>query len=274
MQPYLLFTWIHTYGLMLAIGFYAGWWLAAWRARAEGVDPDIIGNLVLICIIAGVGGARVLNFHFYRRPDEPFWHIIKVWEGGLTFYGGMVAAALAALGYMLWRRLPVWKLADILAPSVALGQAFGRLGCYLNGCCFGGLSSTCAWSVRFPGAGSFGRVAGSPAYAEHLERGWVIDPAGPSLLVHPTQLYAAAFLFAICALALAAIPLRRRYGEIFGLVCMLNAVSRYAVELVRRDTRPVFLGLRAGQVGAVIIGSIGLGIWLWARRSGTVVQTE
>jgi phosphatidylglycerol:prolipoprotein diacylglycerol transferase len=202
------------------------------------------------------------------------WHIIKVWEGGLTFYGGMVAAALASLAYMLWRRLPVWQLADILAPALALGQAFGRLGCYLNGCCFGGIAATCAWSVRFPGAGLFGREGGSPAYAEHLERGWIRDLAGPSLPVHPTQLYAAAFLFAICALALAAFPLRRRYGEIFGLVCMLNAVSRYAVEFVRRDTPSLLLGMRAGQIGAVVIGSIGLAIWFWARRCGPPVENE
>jgi len=269
MQPILLFSWIHTYGLMLAIGFYTGWWLAARRARAEGVDPDVIGNLVLVCIIAGVTGARVLNFFSYRRPDEPLWHIVKVWEGGLTFYGGLIGAAAASATYMLWQRLPVWKIADIMAPALALGQAFGRMGCFLNGCCFGGLASTCAWSVRFPGAGPFGRASGSPAYADHLYHKWVTDISGPSLPIHPSQLYAALFLLAICALAVAATPYRRRYGELFGLVCMLNGISRFAVEFTRRDTPSLLLGLRAGQLGALVIGGFGVCLWLWARRWGT-----
>ena len=84
MKPTVLFPWIHSYGLMLAVGFYAAWWLAARRARAQGEDPEMIGNLVLIAIVAGVAGARLLYFWQYRKPIDAWWTLFKVWEGGHT----------------------------------------------------------------------------------------------------------------------------------------------------------------------------------------------
>ncbi len=271
MKPTLFLPFIHSYGLMLAVGFYLGWWLAARRAREQGEDPDDIGNIVLLAIVAGVGGSRLLYFWQYRKPGEPLWHIIKVWEGGLVFYGGLIGAAVAVGLYLHWRKANVWKLADIIAPSAAIGQAFGRIGCFLNGCCFGGpCTRSFPLGVRFPGIfDAKGAATGSAPYLDHLvEQHWILDTARHSLAVHPTQLYASLSLFTIAALVLVAEPWKKRHGELFGLVILLNALSRMGIELVRRDSEAVVLGLKGGQLGALAVLAAGIVIFIWARRRG------
>lgn len=280
MHPTVFFPFIHAYGLMLAVGFYAAWWLGARRATAEGVHPDVIGNMVLISIIAGVVGARLLWFVLHRDPGDSLLALIEVWKGGLVFYGGLIAAVLANYVYLRGRRLAPWRIADVVAPAVAIGQAFGRIGCFLNGCCYGGLSSArFPLAVRFPAffktiltddplAPQKSIPVGSPAFLDHVHRGWIPDNAGASLPVHPTQLYESVSLFIITGLLIALSPHKRRHGEVFALLCILNAISRFGVELVRRDTTPVLLGLNPGQVGAAIVLAIGIGIFLLVRRPG------
>lgn len=268
MYPSFLVAFIHTYGLMLAIGFYAGWFLAARRARAFGENPDVIGNLVLLSILGGVVGARILHFALYKRPGDTLWALFRVWEGGLVFYGGLIGAGLADLLYLRLRHLNMWRFADICAPSIAIGQAFGRIGCFLNGCCFGGPATDAfPFAVRFPGL-SVGND-GSPPFADHAFRGWIDKAtATASLPVHPTELYAALNLFLIAALLVAATPLRRRQGQLLGWVAILNALQRFAVELVRHDTPPGLLGLKPGQLGAIVVFLCGLAILLWTRSHG------
>ncbi|HUT31917.1 MAG TPA: prolipoprotein diacylglyceryl transferase [Planctomycetota bacterium] len=270
MHPTLFFSFIHSYGLMLAVGFYAGWWLAARRAKAQGIHPDVVGNIVLISILAGVVGSRLLWFALHRDAGDSIWVLIEVWRGGLVFYGGLIAAVVADYAYLRKKRLPVGLVADLFAPAVALGQAFGRIGCFLNGCCFGGAcTGGFPLPVRFPAfLNDTGAPVGSAPFLDHARRGWVADSAGASLAVHPTQLYEAASLFLTSALLIAATPYKRRHGEVFGLLCILNAVSRFGVELVRRDTAPVALGLNPGQIGALAVFSVGVAVFLWARLRG------
>jgi phosphatidylglycerol:prolipoprotein diacylglycerol transferase len=275
MHPTLFFPFIHSYGLMLAVGFYAGWWLAARRARAEGIDPDLIGNMVLISILAGVVGSRLLWFALEGRREESILVLIKVWEGGLVFYGGLIAAIVADYIYLRRKQAAVWQVADAVAPAVALGQAFGRIGCFLNGCCYGGICSLAfPLGASFPGGFLDGKIPmGSAPFREHVAlydsqkdyHQWFITTHA-SLPVHPTQLYEAASLFVIAALLVAASPYKRRQGQLFALLCILNAIARFAVELVRRDTAPVILGLNPGQVGAIIVFAVGTGIHLWVRH--------
>mgnify|MGYP005838410125 CR=1 FL=1 len=270
MHPTLFVDFIHTYGLMLAVGFYAAWWLGGWRAKAAGVHPDVIGNMVLISILAGVVGARLLWFALYREPGDSVFVLFEVWRGGLVFYGGLIAAVVADYAYLKRKRLPVWQVADLVAPAVSLGQAFGRIGCFLNGCCFGGLCGPrFPLGVRFPAfRNAAGAPVGAPAFLDHVHRGWVADNAAASLPVHPTQLYESASLFLITGLLIVFSPYKRRHGQVFALLCILNAVSRLGVELVRGDTTPIFLGLNPGQVGAACVLAIGLAILLWVSRRG------
>jgi phosphatidylglycerol:prolipoprotein diacylglycerol transferase len=129
---------IYSYGVMLALAFIVGTLLAQKRSVKSGVDANKILDLILYLLVSGVVGARalfvIINWDYYK---DNFADVIKVWEGGLVFYGGLILALAAGIYYLKRNRLPILKVADILSPSVAIGVAIGRIGCFLNGCCYG-----------------------------------------------------------------------------------------------------------------------------------------
>jgi len=141
MHPILLklgpFT-IYSYGVMVAIGFGVATFLARARASKLNIDPDKIIDVAILLIVFGIIGARLLyvllNLSFYvANPID----IIKLSNGGLVWYGGFISAVLAGTVYVKKTRLNFWAVADLFVPYVALAQAFGRIGCFLNGCCYG-----------------------------------------------------------------------------------------------------------------------------------------
>lgn len=144
------------YGLMLMLGFLAAIWWAAKRAEKSRANPDVILNCGFICLFAGVIGCRAMYvIHYWDQFANAgnwfavTWAIVNVSRGGLEFYGGFIASAVAVLFYLWrWGHSVRWYL-DIIAPSAALGLAFGRIGCFLNGCCFGGACNL-PWAVEFP----------------------------------------------------------------------------------------------------------------------------
>jgi phosphatidylglycerol:prolipoprotein diacylglycerol transferase len=239
---------IHWYGVMVALAFLAGLWTATRRGLRDGLRPEAIADLGPWLIVAGVVGARVLYVISYWDESfagRPFWEVFMIWRGGLVFYGGLIAAVLAAVVYVKWKQLPPMKVGDVMAPSIALGHVFGRLGCFLNGCCFG---STCTlpWAVRFPGDHETGG------------RG-----------VHPVQLYEAG-LNLVLYVALEWLYRRKRFdGQVFGLYLVAYALLRVAVEFVRGDYGSHRIGpVTPGQgVSAVILVS-GLAIlWIQGRAA-------
>jgi phosphatidylglycerol:prolipoprotein diacylglycerol transferase len=126
---------LHTYGVFVAMAFLAAMGLALREARRVGEDADKILDLCFYMIIAAIVGSRIL----YVVIDWPTYlqdpvEIIRIWHGGLVFYGGFIAALITALWYMKKKGLSPWKTADILAPSVAFGQFVGRIGCFFAGC--------------------------------------------------------------------------------------------------------------------------------------------
>jgi len=136
---------IFGYGFMLFLSFAAGTWLAARRARAVGVNPEHMWDIATYCFVGGVVGARLLSMIIDPVPGDlwqQLYHFIEIWKGGMVFYGGLlgglIAYALAWIRIVRPNRLNTLKIADIVAPSLALGVFFGRLGCLLNGCCYGG----------------------------------------------------------------------------------------------------------------------------------------
>lgn len=145
------------YGLMLMIGFLASIWWAARRAYKSGANPDVILNCGFVAIIAGVVGCRtfyVVHYwpQFAAMGDawDIFWGVIDVRKGGMEFYGGFVLSVIAIpLWLHLVEKVSVRWYVDIMAPSAALGLAIGRIGCFLNGCCYGGVCEQ-PWAVRFP----------------------------------------------------------------------------------------------------------------------------
>jgi phosphatidylglycerol:prolipoprotein diacylglycerol transferase len=129
---------VYSYGAALAIAFLLAASLARRRAVSEGMDGDKMLDLCIVLIISGIVGARLLfvllNIDAYMANPAD---IFKLWEGGLVWYGGLIAAAAGATVFMKANRMPALKTADVMAPYIALGQAIGRIGCFLNGCCYG-----------------------------------------------------------------------------------------------------------------------------------------
>lgn len=145
------------YGLMLMIGLFTGIWWAARRAVKSGGNPDVILNCGFIGILAGVTGSRIMyvvhywdSFKAAGGPLQVAIAVLDVRKGGLEFYGGFILTVICALAWLRWKeRVSMRWYLDILAPSAAFGLAIGRIGCFLNGCCFG---ATCdlPWAVEFP----------------------------------------------------------------------------------------------------------------------------
>jgi len=153
------------YGLMLMVAFLLAIIWATRRAMRSGANPDVILNCGFIALIAGVVGCRTMYVvHYWEQFAgrghwlDVAWSVIDISRGGMEFYGGFILASVCVTGYLvLWKHSLRWYL-DIIAPSAALGLAIGRIGCFLNGCCYGSVCHL-PWAVTFP--------FGSPAAVEH-----------------------------------------------------------------------------------------------------------
>ncbi len=274
---------ISTYGLLVTAGLAMGVWVAEREGRRRGLDGGRVMDLVFWIIVAGLLGSRLtyglVNARtFWRMCADgpgPWWHdctgLLRLWEGGLVFYGGLLAAAGAAY---LFARRQGWSfgtVGDLVAPALAIGHTFGRLGCYAAGCCFGKETSS-RIGVSFP--------RGSVAFDVLGRAGGVPPGAGETPPLHPTQLYEAAGEAAIFAILYAASPrLRRRPGALLALYLGLYAALRFVVEIFRGDTirgmlvelhtprLAARLGLAAGEplfLSTSQVGSIAIGILLLA----------
>jgi phosphatidylglycerol:prolipoprotein diacylglycerol transferase len=205
---------VRSYGLMLAVSFLVGTWFALREARRLRLDEDKLVSVILVALVAGVLGARAMYVIEHVEQFRREWGtVLALWQGGLTLYGGVVAGAAAALAVARRLGLPMWSVADALTPSLALGMMFGRVGCFLNGCCYGHPTSL-PWGVVFP-----------PDSFAGLEFG--------SVPVHPSQLY-----FAAAGLALFALTwvLRTRIGTpgvLFWTFIALFGVTRIPLDLTR-----------------------------------------
>ncbi len=245
---------IYWYGVLVAAGFLAGLWTAGRRAPLAGVVGDKIADLGPWLIVGAVLGARTLYVVSYWNEQfagGTLWDIFNIRRGGLVYYGGLVGAALACILYARWKKLPLWRLADILAPSVALGYVFGRIGCLMNGCCYG---RACAlpWAIRFP-------------------EGHETHPVGLAATpVHPTQIYDSLLNLALYA-GLALLFRRRRFdGQVFAAYLMGYALTRSFVEMFRGDYTDAHLhaGLTPAHLIGIAIFTAGVVLFLVLRQRG------
>ncbi|MDH3197454.1 MAG: prolipoprotein diacylglyceryl transferase [Candidatus Krumholzibacteria bacterium] len=247
---------IRSYGFMLALSFLAGMYLAARRAKRAGVEPQHILDLSVYIILAAVVGSRLLYVVFHLDEFSSPVEFFALWRGGATFYGGMLAAMLVSYAFLARKRLSFLRVADITAPSVALGVAITRVGCFMSGCCYG-KPTTLAWGVTFPPDSAAGQSAAEAAHALGLT----------TVALHPAQLYASAYGLVILAALLALEPrLRARRGATLGLLLVLYGVARFAVDFVRSyeaNARVVF-GLTFNQL--ISIALFALGVFLMVQR--------
>ncbi|MFH0911385.1 MAG: prolipoprotein diacylglyceryl transferase [Planctomycetota bacterium] len=255
---------VFSYGFMVMLGFLAAIALTLRLAKREGIHADRIYDLSLLAIMGGVAGARLLwVLLFARSGDLRSWvDYLAVWKGGLVYYGGLLAALALCSAYVRLKNLPWGRTADCFAPGLAVGLALGRIGCFLNGCCFGRIAPADAWcAVRFP--------EGSLAMQHQLALGAIA--AGPSLPVYPTQLMESAAGLVLLAILLLAYRFRRFPGEVTLLFLALYSIARFCLEFFRDDTGLLlscggFPGLKAGQITAIVVLVPALTIWLHLRR--------
>lgn len=238
---------LYTYGLFVALAFITGLWLAGREAERRGLDPRMVQDLGFVVLIAAIVGARLFFVliewrHFVDHPLQ----IFEIWKGGLVFYGGFTAAILAGGLYVRAKGLPTWEVGDLAVPSLALGQALGRLGCFSAGCCFGAACDL-PWAVTFSDPRS-------------------LAPLGVAL--HPAQLYAAVANLAIFAVLYWGVRLRQRSsGQVLGAYLVLYPITRFLLEFLRDDPRGALGALSTSQAMSLPLLAVGLWI-LFTRRPG------
>lgn len=276
------------YFVLLLTGFlFATAAGAAW-ARRIGHDPDVIVDLGLAALLAGVAGGRIFHVffdgyfmdyvHLCTDPALVDWKVepalcttryqgvwdaakgvchpkeadcfawAKFWAGGLTYYGGLIGSSAVAWWLLRRDRFPFWKAADMAGFAVPIGLAFGRMGCLLAGCCFGSETDG-PLSLIFP--------ARSPAADAQLKLGALERASSLSLPVHPTQIYEAAASLAIAAFCYLWLHGRKRYdGQVFVAFLGLYAAARFVLEMLRADDRGGAAGLSTSQLVGVAIVAV------------------
>lgn len=248
----------------MALAFIAGLWTASRRGLREGVPAETTLDVGPWLIIGAIIGARILYVITFSREEfagQPIWEIFAVWQGGLVYYGGLIGASIGYILYARRKKLPFWKGADILAPSIALGYVFGRIGCLLNGCCYG-RPCDLPWAVRFP--------YNSHPFKQQLQDGLLQSDATRSLPVHPTEIYES--LLNLCLyLFLAWLYRRKKFnGQVFATYLVGYAVLRSFVEMFRGDYPQYqrFVGgwLTPAHLVSVLILAVGLVLFLALPR--------
>jgi phosphatidylglycerol:prolipoprotein diacylglycerol transferase len=294
---------IYGYGLMLVTGLLLAIELGRYLAKKYRMDPDVFSALGLIAVFAGIVGARAM-FVIENRAEffggqmglgARLFEMVNISSGGLVYYGGVIAAVPAVLGYLLWKKVPVVRALDIIAPCLLIGLAFGRVGCYLNGCCWGK-------ECELPVARALGEFPyGSPAYVSQSDAGLVTPPAEllrgradgsevaytreevrkvpglaaiaarhHSMPVHPTQLYSVVTALLLAGVLVAFLTLGMRVGTTFGLMLVLEGLTRTLIESLRINPT-VFGPLSISMVIGLASAGVGVGVLVWAgvwRRRG------
>lgn len=233
---------VSSFGLMLALGFLVGTWLASRRMEELGVSAELASTMLIYCMIGGVVGAKL----YYaidtsiRQPGIPFSQLLMS-RDGLTFYGGLIGAVIAAVVGTRLHGIPTLAFANSAALAAAVGQAIGRIGCLLVGDDYG-RPTDLPWGIAFP--------EGAPPTLE---------------TVHPTQIYESVWLFGVTALLW---KRRKQSPFLFGEYLMLNGAGRFVVEIWRVNAR--IGGLSEAQwiaIALVLGGAIG---WWRMRKKASV----
>ena len=226
---------VYSYGLMVAAAFIVATFLASQEAARQRVPAEKIFNLSICLVVAGVLGARLLyvlqNLEFYAgSPVE----ILMLHKGGLSFYGGFILAVICAVIFLNRQRLPVFATLDIIAPYLALAQAIGRVGCFLNGCCYG--------------------LGAHPVQLY----------ASLSLLL----------IFVVLRVVQSKAGVRGHFaGRIFLFYCLLYSFSRFFMEYLRADNLRIFAGFTVHQLISAAVFIISWIIW-WSRWRNSALRSQ
>jgi phosphatidylglycerol:prolipoprotein diacylglycerol transferase len=262
---------VRTYGFLLALAFISAIWFTARRARKEGLGTQWLPDLSLIVLISAIVGSRF--FYVIYHLEEFEGHILdminpiqstgEIGIGGLSMFGGLVLAIVCGLIYIHIKKLPVWRIADIVAPSIMLGLGIARIGCFLNGCCFGQPSQS-SLAVIFP--------PDSPA-------GYMF----PDTPIFPVQLVASFYGFFIFVILLLLERFKRFNGFTFWLMLPLYSAARFLIDFFRYyEESMIFTRIgdarfTVNQALIVLIFLFSIFMWNYLRlrpRKETGTETE
>ncbi len=210
---------LYTYGFFLALGFIAAVWFSKRNAKFYNIQDQVISDVFFVILLSSIAGARILyvliNFDDFQNN---LLEIFKIWNGGLVFFGGFIAAIGTSIVFLKYKKIPILKTADIIAPGIALGHAIGRLGCFSAGCCYG-KQCDLPFAIKFTNPDSLAPL---------------------NIYLHPTQIYMVFSNF-ILFLILVWLQKRKKFnGMIFLYYVMLYSIFRSVIEFFRGDFRGDF----------------------------------
>ena len=258
---------VASYGAMMMVGFLVCLYLLGRRGSAFRLSSEELFDIAIAALIGGVIGARLYYIiyawdYFAANPAQVF----RIDKGGLVFYGGVVGGTATVLLVTYLKELPLRRTADLFAGLLPLGHAFGRIGCFLNGCCYG--KGTESWiGMRFP--------AESAAYRDMVRRGLLDSSAAMTPPLHPTQLYAAGYNLLIFAVLSWLMWNRHREGDVVWWYLALYGVARFLNEFLRNDQAPLAAGLTTAQLVCIALLLLGGTMLLksWTREPDPLPDT-
>jgi phosphatidylglycerol:prolipoprotein diacylglycerol transferase len=237
---------ISTFGLMMATAFLVGSWITARRMKEVGLDPDLATTLLVYVMLGGIAGSKLyFAIDVSIRDDEPFLDLLLS-RAGITWYGGLIlGTVVGAIGARI-HGVSVVQMMNCIAPAVAVGQAIGRVGCFLVGDDWG-KPSDLPWAVSFPEGAA--------------------DPTPPGVRVHPTQVYEILWLLPV---AFVLWKRRDRSPFLFGEYLVANGLGRLVIETLRVNPK-VLGGLTEPQIVGLALIATGSAAWLYFRTRQTPV---
>ncbi len=250
-----------TYGFLVALGVLVGLWISVRNSEKQGINPDDAWNFGIVVVLCGILGAKILyiinDWSTYAANPREIFSLDTLQAGGV-FSGGLLAAFIGAAWYIRKHHMPALATCDAFAPGLALGHAFGRVGCFSAGCCFGKPTSH-FWGVVFTNPLAYS-ISGTPL----------------NVRLEPTQLFESAVELVIFVILTWQFARKKFDGQIFGLYLMLYGVARYFLEFIRDDPGrgSVFGGIMSGTQLIAICLVIGGGVIWWLRPSMRVIQAQ
>lgn len=243
---------IYWYGVIIATGIFIGLYLATKEAERVGMKKDIPMDLLIWAAPIAILFARIyyVTFEWERYRGEPLWKLIAVWEGGIAIHGALIGAILTAIVFSRVRNISFWKLADIAAPSIILGQAIGRWGNFMNQEAHGGPVSEAFYEN----------------FMQYLPDFIVKQMCIDGVLYHPTFLYESVWNI----LVFVGLIVLRKYnplrGEVFLSYLMLYSVGRFFIEGMRTDSLMLFGIVRQAQLLSVVLIIVALFLIIYRRK--------
>lgn len=245
---------IYWYGVIIASGALLGIYLAMREAERLGWERDLIIDFVVFAIPIAIISARIFYvfFEFDRYVNEPFWKMFAIWEGGIAIHGAVLGGVLTAIVFSRIKNISFWKLADIIAPSLILGQAIGRWGNFMNQEAHGGPVSEETYNN----------------FLQYLPDFIMNQMTIGGVMYHPTFLYESAWnllIFAFLLLLRKYNPLR---GEIFLNYLIFYSIGRFFIEGLRTDSLYIVEGLRTAQVLSASLIVLAIILIIYRRKTG------